>query len=92
MLHGSLTVEHSADNGKVVGSIPACAIRDDKRIGKQSVLKTDAPQGVAGSSPCIVRQIFEAARIRPLAAGSLLQKMREVIHAEYMIWTTYEKR
>lgn len=42
-MHGSSMAERSVDNGVVAGSSPACAKMDDKRIGKRSVLKTDAP-------------------------------------------------
>lgn len=52
-------VQRPAVNGWITGSSPvATAILDMKRIGKRSVLKTDAPTGVAGSSPCHVRHFF----------------------------------
>lgn len=67
-------VEHSVDNGTVAGSIPAYAIWDDKRIGKRSVLKTDARKGLQVRVHASSANFAQAARMRPLVARTLLRK------------------
>lgn len=67
-------VQRPAVNGKITGSKPvATAILDMKRIGKQLVLKTGAPQGVAGSSPCHVRHFLKRMSSRTKGARANLR-------------------